>query len=303
MNLNTCSVTGSGKHLIMAFAILGFCLSATTVQAEQVSRTVFVHLFEWRWDDIAKECETFLGPRGFAAVQVSPPNEHRLVPGYPWWERYQPVSYQLVSRSGNRQQFEDMVKRCKTAGVKIYVDAVINHMTGPSEANDFLFGKGIAGSDYIYYAYPPYPNQTFFHSCHDEILPSDYGNRWKVQNCDLAKLADLDTGSAQVQNTIAAYLNDLAGVGVAGFRIDAAKHIPKEICQRFGFSVFRFAQSIGKDNFLVVGEITDNLMSMNYLEDAKVLRRGPVLDPNLRFAAAGNPVSSAANATFQPSPA
>ena len=27
-------------------------------------------------------------------------------------------------------------------------------------------------------------------------------------------------------------------------------------------------------------------MSMNYLEDAKVLRRGPVLDPNLRFAVA-----------------
>jgi len=71
-------------------------------------RTVFVHLFEWRWDDIAKECETFLGPKGFAAVQISPPNEHRVVaPVYPWWQRYQPVSYRLVSRSGDRAQFED----------------------------------------------------------------------------------------------------------------------------------------------------------------------------------------------------
>ena len=34
---------------------------------------VFVHLFEWRWADIATECEQVLGPAGFTAVQVSPP--------------------------------------------------------------------------------------------------------------------------------------------------------------------------------------------------------------------------------------
>nr|CAI5854313.1 unnamed protein product [Callosobruchus analis] len=28
-------------------------------------------MFEWSWDDIANECETFLGPKGFAGVQVS----------------------------------------------------------------------------------------------------------------------------------------------------------------------------------------------------------------------------------------
>lgn len=30
-----------------------------------------VHLFEWKWSDIAKECENFLGPMGFGGVQVS----------------------------------------------------------------------------------------------------------------------------------------------------------------------------------------------------------------------------------------
>lgn len=30
-----------------------------------------VHLFEWKWDDIAVECENFLGPKGFGGVQVS----------------------------------------------------------------------------------------------------------------------------------------------------------------------------------------------------------------------------------------
>jgi alpha-amylase len=36
-------------------------------------RTVIVHLFNWRWDDIATECEQFLGPNKFCGVQVSPP--------------------------------------------------------------------------------------------------------------------------------------------------------------------------------------------------------------------------------------
>ena len=33
--------------------------------------TVIVHLFNWKWTDIAAECERFLGPRGFCGVQVS----------------------------------------------------------------------------------------------------------------------------------------------------------------------------------------------------------------------------------------
>ena len=29
-----------------------------------------VHLFEWKWMDIARECEDFLGPIGYGGVQV-----------------------------------------------------------------------------------------------------------------------------------------------------------------------------------------------------------------------------------------
>jgi len=34
-------------------------------------RHSMVHLFEWRWNDIAEECETFLGPYGYGGVQVN----------------------------------------------------------------------------------------------------------------------------------------------------------------------------------------------------------------------------------------
>jgi hypothetical protein len=40
----------------------------------------------------------------------SPPNEHRLLLGRPWYERYHPVSYQLTSRSGTRQEFIQMLQ-------------------------------------------------------------------------------------------------------------------------------------------------------------------------------------------------
>lgn len=33
-------------------------------------RNVMVHLFEWKYTDIADECERFLGPKGFGGVQV-----------------------------------------------------------------------------------------------------------------------------------------------------------------------------------------------------------------------------------------
>ncbi len=56
--------------------------------------------------------------------QVSPPTENVVgwepTPGVkrPWWERYQPVSYTLTTRSGNEAQFQSMVNRCNAVGVR-----------------------------------------------------------------------------------------------------------------------------------------------------------------------------------------
>ncbi|CAJ0596070.1 unnamed protein product [Cylicocyclus nassatus] len=108
------------------------------------NRQVMVHLFEWKWKDIAAECENFLQYFGYGAVQVSPPMEHiTLIQNndMPWWVRYQPISYKLISRSGNEEEFKDMVERCNKVGVRIVVDAVINHMSGVAQK------KGVATRD------------------------------------------------------------------------------------------------------------------------------------------------------------
>lgn len=204
------------NKLFIAPALLALSSAIGTMPATASERTAFVHLFEWPWRDIATECETYLGPAGYAAVQVSPPTEH--ISGSAWWTRYQPVSYQLQSRSGDRAAFINMVQRCQAAGVQIYVDAVINHMASGA-------GTGVAGSVYGNKQFPLYSPADFHQSC--AINGSDYGNnRWRVQHCELVGLPDLNTAAPYVQTTLASYLNELLALGVAGFRIDAAKHMP-----------------------------------------------------------------------------
>lgn len=77
-----------------------------------------VQLFEWKWLDIANECETFLGPRKFGGVQVSPPNENVILDGRFWYERYQPISYKIITRSGGEKEFLEMTRRCNAVGVR-----------------------------------------------------------------------------------------------------------------------------------------------------------------------------------------
>jgi alpha-amylase len=182
---------------------------------------VFVHLFEWRWTDVARECEAYLGPAGFAGVQVSPPSEHAVLAGAPWWQRYQTVGYSIEkSRSGTGDEFRDMVRRCAAAGVGIYVDAVINHMTAQAS------GVGSNGTAYTKYAYGDLYAAADFHMPACMIAGSDYQDApERVRSCELLGLADLDTAGEHVRGRIAGYLASLVDLGVRGFRIDAAKHM------------------------------------------------------------------------------
>ncbi|XP_071087740.1 alpha-amylase-like [Haliotis cracherodii] len=193
-------------------------------------KQVMVHLFEWKWTDVANECERFLSQKGFCGVQVSPVNEHVMVTkeyARPWWERYQPVSYKLTSRSGNEQQFKDMVQRCKKVGVRIYVDSVVNHMAGLGRT-----GTGTAGSKFNSDAYdfPGVPYRREHFNSRSKCPSGDgnvnnYGDPNNVRNCNLVGLTDLDQSIEYVRDKIAGFYDHLIDLGVAGFRIDAAKHM------------------------------------------------------------------------------
>lgn len=105
-------------------------------RAPTTPKTTVIQMFEWTWDSVAAECTEFIGPAGYGFVQgtflhflhcksylnetaVSPPQEH--IQGPQWWTDYQPVSYILTSKRGDRTQFANMINTCHTAGVGVIV--------------------------------------------------------------------------------------------------------------------------------------------------------------------------------------
>ncbi|THV01328.1 glycoside hydrolase [Dendrothele bispora CBS 962.96] len=202
--------------------------NATTISARAPSgsKSVIIQMFEWTWDSVAAECTNFIGPAGYGFVQVSPPAEH--VQGSQWWTDYQPVSYILTSKRGNRAQFANMISTCHAAGVKVIADTIFNHMSGSDS------GTGVAGSSYTHYNYPGiYQNQDFHHcglEPGDDIV--NYSNRLEVQTCELVNLAAhgafLATDTEYVRGRLAEYANDLLSLGIDGLRLDASKHIPTD---------------------------------------------------------------------------
>ncbi|MFD5003378.1 alpha-amylase family protein [Streptomyces mutabilis] len=200
----------------VALAAATLVMTPTSAQASPPGdKDVTAVLFEWNFASVAKECTNTLGPAGYGYVQVSPPAEH--IQGGQWWTSYQPVSYRIAGRLGDRTAFENMVDTCHAAGVKVVADAVVNHMSAGS-------GTGTGGSSYGKYDYPGLYSSPDFDDCRSEI--DNYRDRYNVQHCELVGLADLDTGEDHVRGKIAGYLDDLLSLGVDGFRIDAAKHIP-----------------------------------------------------------------------------
>lgn len=260
----------------MLLAALSIGSIGYAAQASQASETfpgntfgrgtgeAFVQLFLWKWTDIAKECEDFLGPKGYKAVQISPPSEHQV--GVSWDANYRPVSFKLVSRLGNEAEFKDMVTRCKAVGVGIYADIVVNQFAGP------WGGVGIAGTSFRNRAYGDLFTPEDFHH-----LPGDtsrncgvdnYQDEWNIQYCDLLGMPDVCTECPATQDKIADYINHLHSLGVAGIRIDAAKHQSaaglQALLDKVSPDLYRFLEvfvnyneAVSPSEYFKLGQITE----------------------------------------------
>jgi alpha-amylase len=85
--------------------------------------------------------------------------------------------------------------------------------------------NGTAGSEADplarYFPAVPFDRQDFHQSCSIQ----NYSNATEVRVCELASLPDLDQGNSKVRDKIVEFLNHLIDLGVAGFRMDACKHM------------------------------------------------------------------------------
>jgi len=208
------------------------------LHGKQVRSPVFVKLWEWNYPDIAKECEEYLAPNGFDAVQISPVIEH--IKGYQWWTKYQPVSQGLHTRSGTAKEFTDMVARCRAVGVEVIVDMLLNHMASPCAAakksSDPAPCEGWGGSKYgkrVFNGSRGWDKaepRMFHHQPEDEmkgICSVGPHTGWLCpQNdctpCDMYGMPDWNTGLAEVRDMHAKHLLELFRMGVTMLRLDAA---------------------------------------------------------------------------------
>ncbi len=86
-------------------------------------------------------------------------------------------------------------------------------------------GIGVGKSQGTSGANPDFPAVPYTPKDFKSDCDIDYNNRGTIQNCRLTGLPDLRLETDYVQEKIAAYLNKLINLGVAGFRVDAVKHM------------------------------------------------------------------------------
>ncbi|CAF1599094.1 unnamed protein product, partial [Didymodactylos carnosus] len=144
---------------------------------------------------------------------------------------YQPVSYKLEGRGGTREQLRDLIQTCRGFGVRVYIDAVLNHFTGAGNDMNNHRNPTNGGTECYNANTGKAPSQEFPGAA---LGPEDFHcdrplNSWAdlpiLNNGWLVGLTDLDTSRETVRERQAAYLVDMLSLGASGFRIDAAKHI------------------------------------------------------------------------------
>lgn len=130
------------------------------------------------------------------------------------------MSYKLVTRSGNEQEFANMVRRCNAVGIRIYADVVMNHMANGGPNTVGTAGSKATPSEKLYPGVPYGPDDF-----HDTCTIENYKNLTQIRSCELLGLRDIDQSKPHVRKVLVAYMNKLIDYGVAGFRIDGAKHM------------------------------------------------------------------------------
>ena len=216
------------------------CLFFSLLILQDSSANVILHAFNWKYSEVSEKADE-LSKLGYQMVLVSPPLKST---GEEWWARYQPQDYRVIENPlGDTNDFRQMLNTLKQHGVVVYADIVLNHMANEAyERDDLNFpGQKILAQ----YAASPtkYSSLRLFGDLGKNLFSAsdfnpatcinNYNSTYEVQNWRLCG-APPDTGLPDLVNNAWVveqqqnYLRSLRDMGVKGFRIDAAKHMPLE---------------------------------------------------------------------------
>jgi len=201
-------------------------------------------------------------------------------------------------RFGTRQDLRDLVDAAHERGLYILLDIIYNH-TG----NNWFYAQDGQPANTMPYRYEPaYPVHSWrsgqgqptsqIETLEDGVWPREFQNldwytragqimRWdpaswenalhpqvEFRRGDFFDLKDLDlTRQDVIEAVVKVYQYWIALSDCDGFRIDTVKHIPFEASRDFSAAIKEYAESIGKERFLLLGEVTGGeYMAESYLD-------------------------------------
>ncbi len=221
---------------------------------DSVNDGKIIQAWNWSYANTIENLE-LLAKQGFTTIQVSPPNELKMptkgvkvcepaVDGIApngWWMFYQPAGFQLNESTdnalGTKSEFVEMCDKAHELGLKVIVDAVINHMGTDDDHIGKYTNDSLDPMDHVNPRAAEFEPELLeakaFHSPWvDMTYKENYWDGWSdydieedlTQHCT-SGLPDLATETQLVQDTIYEYFVELVEAGADGFRFDAAKHI------------------------------------------------------------------------------
>lgn len=187
---------------------------------------------------------------------------------------------------GSRDQLRNAIYTCRQHGVRVFADAVINHMSGggndanPKHRNPnagcapwglknsslWLHNGNVGPSpmytqSYVYSEgeYTQKPPSQEFPAAH--LGPTDFHcerpvNAWndplQLNGGWLSGLVDINTEKENVQERIADYLTDLLSIGFSGFRVGTCRPCPLSLSLPVGCSLADAAKHIQPDDLVAI---------------------------------------------------
>ena len=283
---------------------------------------VILHAFDWSYADIANQAEA-IAAAGYKAVLMTPPLKSPKTGGCEWWLRYQPQDFRVIDNcDGNRESFTAAIEALKSKGVRAYADVVVNHMANERDAATIFPGEATLRE---YESDLPYWRKQILYGDRDGngvldngLLPDDgkpdglfssqdfhpaacirdYTNRTSVirdricgafPDPGLPDLKDTDPSRNWVNDQRKQYIQALSALGVRGFRIDAAKHMPNGAIRYF------VPEEIAKNSHIFAEIITSGGAAS---EDYRIFLEPYLRDLPAQFAAYDFPLLNALKRAF-----
>ena len=188
--------------------------------AKSIQDGQILQAWNWSYNGIKNNMKK-IAEQGFTAVQTTPiqtikeSTQGKTMQGS-WWVYYQPSQFHIDTNGSNAlgtaSDFKAMCTEAHKYGVKVVVDAVLNHM---ANKGDNTLSDTIPGD---------IKNDS---SCWHSITTntSNWSSRRDITHNCMDGLPDLNTGNKKIQNYEIVFMKECIDAGVDGFRFDGAKHI------------------------------------------------------------------------------